>query len=116
HGVEWLAVVVERGGDLGDDDGGAEGDELGFDGDLGEVFDGPDAAGDPAAVADGDDRLVAERGGDEDAVDGVLEHAGDRVVVLGRDDQIGVGFFDLVVPASDERVRVRGVVEVADRA
>jgi hypothetical protein len=83
HGVGWLAIVVERGGDLGDDDGGAEWDELGFDGDPGEVFDGPDAAGDPAAVADGDDRLVGEREGDENAVDGVLDTPGTEWLYSG---------------------------------
>jgi hypothetical protein len=55
------------------------------------MLDRAGAGGDADAVADEADRLVAEGEADEDAVDGVLELAGDAVVVLGGDDQVGVG-------------------------
>jgi AcrR family transcriptional regulator len=88
---------------------------LGFHRDLRQVLDGPGAPGAAAAVSHGADRLVAEREGYEDAVDGVLQHRRDAAVVLRRDHQVGVALPDLGVPASHDGVGVGGVTEIPDR-
>src|SRR5580704_10721699 len=67
---------------------------------------------DPAAIADNRHRLVAKREGDKDAVDSILQYRRHGVVVLGSDDEICVSLRNLLVPRSDERRRVSGIVEV----
>jgi hypothetical protein len=99
---------------LGDDDRRAQGDHLTFNGYLGQMLNGTDPARDAPAVADGDQGLLAEGEGDKDVVDGVLQHSWDGVVVLGRDDQVGVALVDLVVPVPHDRPRISGVIKIAD--
>ena len=87
-----------------------------IDRDQGEVLDRADSGGDAGAVADERDRLIAQREADEHVVDRVLQLSGDAVVVLRRDDEVGVGLRDLVVPRLDDRVGIGRVGEVADRS
>ena len=80
------------------------------------MLDGACAGRDAAAVAHEPDGLVAQGEADEDAVDRVLQLTGDAVVVLGRDDQERVALGDLLVPRLHDRIGVRRVGEVSDRA
>ncbi len=83
HGVERLAVLVERRRHEWDHDAVAQRYGLGLDGDVGEMLDRPDPGPDAAAVGDRGDWLVPESERDKDAVDGVLQDPGKAVVVLG---------------------------------
>src|ERR1019366_10506752 len=81
-----------------------------------EWLDGAWSGRDAAAVAHEPDGLVAQSEADEDAVDRILQLTGDAVVVLGRDDQERVALGDLLVPSLHDRIGVRRVGEVSDRA
>src|SRR5690606_22748321 len=87
-GVAGPSVVVEGLPEVGEADRlpHGRGVQLGEDGP--QVLDGPEAAGD-AAVADEPHGLAPPRGVEQ--VDGLLQARRVRVVVLGGDDEVGVG-------------------------
>src|SRR5580704_320753 len=97
-GILRELVFAERLKHLREDRDGAQRHHFGFDGYVREMFDGADTPGDPAAVTDDGHRLVPKRERDKDAVDRILQHSWDGMVVLGCDDEIGVRFRDLLVP------------------
>jgi hypothetical protein len=101
-----LPSCVERLGHEWNQDAVAKRYGLGLGHDQRQVLDGPFAGGDPIAVANEPDRLVAKAEADKDAVDCVLELTEDAVVVLSRHDQIGVTLGDLAVPTADDRVEI----------
>src|SRR5205823_8911523 len=94
-------LFIERLVHLGEQDGVAQRDHFRLDGDGGQVLDGPGAADDAGAVADRARGLVAEGVAGDHIVDGVLQYAGDAVVVLRRDEQVGVGGGHGLVPAAN---------------
>jgi len=87
---------------------------LGFEADLSEVLHGAHSGGNADTVADEPGGLVAEREAQEHAIDRVLQHGGDAVVVLGRHEEVRVALGDLLVPLLYDGLRVSRVFEVPD--